>query len=644
MSAYLYLRAGRAEPHFLVFCTLDRSHDEYLRSALGPIRRENYGAQFLAAAPIALPRSDCRLPEKTRKRDVIMNRVGVVSLCLLFAIGFVNAGCTGNVAATNNPPPVMPSITTQPVGQTVTAGQTASFMVVATGTAPLSYQWQKDGTAISGATSASYTTAATSSSDNGAKFQVVVSNSAGSVTSNAATLTVNAGAVAPSITTQPANQTVTVGQTASFTVVATGTEQLSYQWQKNGTAISGATAASYTTPATTSSDNGAQFVVVVSNSAGSVTSNAATLTVTAGAVAPSITTQPANQTVSAGQMATFTVAATGTAPLSYQWQKNGTAISGATSASYTTPATTSSDNGAQFVVVVSNVAGSVTSNAATLTVNASVSAIKTVFIILMENNNWSSIKGNTTAPYINNTLLAIGSHAEQYYNPPGIHPSEPNYLWLEAGTNFGISDDNDPAVNHQSTTMHLVSLLKNANISWKSYDEDIDGTSCPLTSVNQYAPKHNPFVFFDDVTNTNDPASAYCIAHVRPYTELANDLTNNTVASYNFITPNQCNDMHSCSIGTGDTWLSNNVPTIMNSTAYQQGGAIFITWDEGEGGDGPIGMIVLSPKAKGGGYQNTIHYNHGSTLRTIQEIFNVTSLLGDAANQTDLSDLFVSFP
>src|SRR5215472_6741082 len=370
MSAYLYLRAGRAEPHFLVFCTLDRSHDEGLGSAVGPIQRENYGAQFLAAAPIALPRSDCRLPEKTRKRDVIMNRVGVVSLCLLFAIGFVNAGCTGNVAATNNPPPVMPSITTQPVGQTVTAGQTATFMVVATGTAPLSYQWQKDGTAISGATSASYTTAATSSSDNGAKFQVVVSNSAGSVTSNAATLTVNAGAVAPSITTQPANQTVTVGQTASFTVVATGTAPLSYQWQKNGTAISGATAASYTTPATTSSDNGAQFVVVVSNSAGSVTSNAATLTVNASAVAPSITTQPASQTVTVGQTATFTVVATGTAPLSYRWQKNGTAISGATAASYTTPATTSSDNGAQFVVVVSNSAGSVTSNAATLTVNA----------------------------------------------------------------------------------------------------------------------------------------------------------------------------------------------------------------------------------------------------------------------------------
>ena len=268
----------------------------------------------------------------------------------------------------------MPSIATQPTNQTVTIGQTATFMVVAAGTAPLSYQWQENGTAISGATSASYTTAATSSSDNGAKFQVVVSNSAGSVTSNAVTLMVNAAAAAPSITTQPVNQTVTVGQTATFTVVATGTAPLSYQWQKNGTAISGATSASYTTAATTSSDNGAQFVVVVSNTAGSVTSNAATLTVNAGAVAPLITTHPANQTVTVGQMATFTVVATGTAPLSYQWQKNTTAISGATSASYTTPATTSADNSAKFVVVVSNTAGSVTSNAATLTVNSAATA------------------------------------------------------------------------------------------------------------------------------------------------------------------------------------------------------------------------------------------------------------------------------
>jgi hypothetical protein len=94
----------------------------------------------------------------------------------------------------------------------------------------------------------------------------------------------------------------------------------------------------------------------------------------------------------------------------------------------------------------------------------------------------------------------------------------------------------------------------------------------------------------------------------------------------------------------GDAWLSTEVPKILASRAYADNGALFITWDEGKAGDGPIGMIVLSPKARGRGYQNTIHYTHSSTLRTIEEIFGVTPMLGDAANATDLRDLFVSFP
>ncbi len=278
-----------------------------------------------------------------------------------------------------------------------------------------------------------------------------------------------------------------------------------------------------------------------------------------------------------------------------------------------------------------------------------ITSIKTVFMIVMENNDWSAIRGNSSAPYINNTLLPQSSYATQYFNPPGNHPSEPNYLWLEAGTNLGVSNDNPPSDNHQNTTAHLVTLLQNAGFSWKAYEEGIDGNTCPLADSYPYATKHNPMIFFDDVSGTNNPNSAYCIAHERPYGELASDLQNNTVANYNFITPNLCDDMHdSCSptndgMKQGDTWLSHEVPTILNSQAYKNGGALFITWDEGENGsDGPIGMIVLSPYAKGNGYSNTIHYSHSSTLRTIQEIFNVTPLLGDAANAVDLSDLFVA--
>ncbi|HKW87721.1 MAG TPA: choice-of-anchor D domain-containing protein, partial [Candidatus Acidoferrales bacterium] len=263
-----------------------------------------------------------------------------------------------------------PSITTQPASQTVTAGQTATFGVVAAGTAPLNYQWNRNGVAISGAVSSSYMTPATASSDNGSTFNVMVSNAAGTATSNAATLTVNPAPAAPAITTQPSNQTVTAGQTATFTVTATGTGPLGYQWQENSQTISGATAPSYTTPSTISSDSGSTFKVVVSNSAGTATSNAVTLTVNPAPAAPAITTQPSNQTATSGQAATFTATATGTAPLSYQWQKNNATISGATAATYITPPTTTSDNGSQFKVIVSNSVGSTTSNSAILTVDA----------------------------------------------------------------------------------------------------------------------------------------------------------------------------------------------------------------------------------------------------------------------------------
>ena len=204
----------------------------------------------------------------------------------------------------------------------------------------------------------------TAGSDSGASFDVVVSNSVGTVTSAAATLTVN---VAPSITTPPANVTVTAPAAATFSVVAAGDAPLSYQWRRNGAPIAGATSASYVLTPTAGSDSGASFDVVVSNSVGSVTSAAATLTVN---VTPSITTPPANVTVTAPAAATFSVVAAGTAPLSYQWRRNGAPIAGATSASYVLTPTAVSDDGASFDVVVSNVAGSVTSAAATLTVNA----------------------------------------------------------------------------------------------------------------------------------------------------------------------------------------------------------------------------------------------------------------------------------
>lgn len=278
--------------------------------------------------------------------------------------------------------------------------------------------------------------------------------------------------------------------------------------------------------------------------------------------------------------------------------------------------------------------------------------IRTVFLILMENHNWTgdadfSIKGNPSAPYINHVLLPIASHAENYFNPPGNHPSLPNYLWLEAGTNFGIYNDDGPDENHQPTTAHLVTQLEKAGIQWRAYAEDINGKECPLKNQGLYAVRHDPFVYFDDVTGHLNWNSAHCIEHIRPFPELLGDLCLDQVAPYNFIIPNVCDDMHDhCSgdpIAQGDSWLATHVPQILSSKAYQQGGALFILWDEARAGDGPIGMIVLSPFAKGNGYSNNLYYTHGSTLRTLETIFGV-QLLRDARHQRSLGDLFRIFP
>ena len=263
-------------------------------------------------------------------------------------------------------PVTAPTIDTPVENQSVPAGQTATFSVVATGVS-LSYQWKKNGADISGATSSSYTTPETSIADNGATFSVSVSNSAGSVTSDNATLTV-VSAVAPVIGTQPKDLSVKAGEKATFSVTASSTS-LSYQWKKNGADISGATSSSHTIAATSVADAGVYSVVVSNSAGGSVTSTNATLTVAA--VDATIGTQPAAQTtVYAGHSATFSVTATGTS-LSYQWKKNDIDISGATSSIYTMPTTRIGDNGAVFKVVVSNSTGqAVTSSPSTLTVYA----------------------------------------------------------------------------------------------------------------------------------------------------------------------------------------------------------------------------------------------------------------------------------
>jgi len=371
--------------------------------------------------------------------------------------------------------------------------------------------------------------------------------------------------------------------------------------------------------------------------------------------------------------------------------------------------------------------------------------IKHVFVIPLENHDWTqpatvpggiepiyqnpnapfinSLVGGTAVAYINGQNVNISQHvsyATAYHNVlatpsgnnPHIHPSEPNYLWAEAGTNFGILDDDDPYAdnppNSQSTKQHLSGLLQRAGHTWKSYQEDTDLTTSngklinlplpenqwtvPLVSRSgvfgpgnylnaynnstqyNYAPKHNPMVLFDDTNGGNNATPTNPLSrNYAPIQQLAFDLANDRVADYNWITPDQYNEMHSglsagfagltgdaSQIRAGDNTLSRLVPLIMASDAYKDGGVIILWWDEsesdGEPGDNAddfnhtVGEIVISdlahPNENGLPYASPIDYTHSSDLRTLQEIFHVKATggsspyLGDAANANDLSDLF----
>lgn len=317
-------------------------------------------------------------------------RNSFASIAVLAALTMLTGCGGGGDGGSSGPVAVAPAISTQPANSTVTDGQPASFSVTANGTAPLSYQWKRNGVNISGATAASYNISAVTFNDSGTTFGVIVTNSAGSATSASATLTVSA--IAPAITSQPASQAVTVndGSASSFSVVASGSAVLLYQWQRKPAGaggsfadVNGATSATYTF-VTALTNEGDQYQVIVSNSAGTVTSNPFILHVTPTTVL--ITTQPVSQHVSQGKPVTFTVVASGSGVLTYQWQRKPAAgssfadIPGATSSTYSLTTLITND-GDQYQVAVNNGAMQPSlSLAATLTVSASVVAPSMVTI------------------------------------------------------------------------------------------------------------------------------------------------------------------------------------------------------------------------------------------------------------------------
>jgi glucose/arabinose dehydrogenase len=280
---------------------------------------------------------------------------------------------------------------------------------------------------------------------------------------------------APIISQQPTSPTVSDGQPAMFSVTATGEAPLSYQWQRNGVNIAGATSATYALAAAGLVDNGALFDVVVSNAIGSATSGLTALVVNP--VPITFTQQPANQTILAGQPSTFSVATTGSAPMTFQWQRNGVNIDGATSSSYTIPAVAAADNGATFDLVVKNPAGKATSSTATLLLTQLNTEVDEWPFLETSGTTSADILGGDNANLVNGPVFVTA-------NRPGSDGGG-NALQLAGGGDYARIAN---ASSLDGTAQLTLTLWANASV--------LDGSNRPLVSKRASDGSNNSYSLF----------------------------------------------------------------------------------------------------------------------------------------------------
>lgn len=255
-----------------------------------------------------------------------------------------------------------------------------------------------------------------------------------------------------------------------------------------------------------------------------------------------------------------------------------------------------------------------------------------IFTIVMENHDYAEIVGVTTnAPYINTLIDQYGLATN--YKDTG-HPSLPNYLNMISGDNQypGIVDVGpNQAPYFPSANDNLGHQMTMAGIPWRSYQEDM-GTACRLTDNGDYATKHDPFLYFDNIQNgPND----LCANTSVDFSQFEADLASNDYR-YMWITPNLINDGHNPtndpakSLKQSDDWLKTVIPKIMDSDGYKAGGVIFLTWDEAEGRTNlnfdQIPMIIISNRIKSAGFTSDTAYTHSSYLATIEDMLGLDRL------------------
>lgn len=260
----------------------------------------------------------------------------------------------------------------------------------------------------------------------------------------------------------------------------------------------------------------------------------------------------------------------------------------------------------------------------------SAAEIQHIVIIVEENKPESGIIGNLAAPYIN-SLAKQNSLAANYF--AATNPSLPNYIALTSGTTAGITSDcNPPGGNCSANVKNIADSIEASGRTWKEYAESMP-SPCYINNSGEYAVKHNPFLYYPDISNNSER----CSSHDVPFSDFYKDLNSN-LPNYSFITPNLCNDMHDCSVATGNAWLENVVPKILNSSAFKQRSLLILTWDEGNTTDNNVPAIFAGSAAKKGGLSGKT-YSHYSMLKTIEYVWNLKPLTYNDQNSPAMTDM-----
>jgi hypothetical protein len=247
----------------------------------------------------------------------------------------------------------------------------------------------------------------------------------------------------------------------------------------------------------------------------------------------------------------------------------------------------------------------------------------------MENKSYDAVVGSSRMPYLNSLFR---QHTLLTNYTAVAHPSLPNYLALIGGSTFGIDTDCEDCTMNART---IADQLEARKLSWKAYMEDMQAP-CQIEDSGAYTVTHNPFIYFEGLRANSDR----CAQHVVPFTQLGVDLQGKA-PSFIWISPDVCNDTHDCNLATGDQWLEEVVPTILESPAFSRNSLLVITYDEGygdEGGGGQVPTVMISPLLADSTEIDTA-VNHYGLLATIEDLFGLPRL-GEAKTATSLAPQF----